>query len=822
MRSLRPPFLAFLSLLVCAGVQAQNLGFDLVGPPVDVKVERAGRTLTIAEVPSLKPGDRLWLHPDFPGSQSVHYLLVVAFLRGTTNPPPPEWFTKAETWDKAVQQEGIYVTVPKEAQQALIFLAPQATGDFSSLRTAVRGRPGAFVRSSQDLQQASFDRARIERYINEVKATSETNPGELQHRSAALAHSLKIKLDERCFDKPLEQQYSCLTHNPDHLILDDASSQSMLARVTNGATADLMNQISYSRLGGGGAYSAYIGAIIDFGRIMGSLHTAQYQYIPALAVPRGDSLSLRLNNPPSFRKPQSVLVVALPPVQSTQAPILRSLQSDEDYCLSDSSLVLPTESSPILFATQYAHDLSLRVRDAAGQIAEVPVSADPTRGGFVLDKPLESVDRLQSEFTGTIHGMWGFDPFEGPEFRLHVAKSEKWSILPSDRTALVVGRDDLLHVEGRNTSCVQEVRLVEPSGHSNPLHWKRSKPRTLEIKVPLGESEPGTVNISISQFGVVQPNVVTAQSYQEAAQFDGFEMNAGDGSGTLRGKRLDEVKYLDLHGIRFTANELTRHTDHDELTLKTTGSTDALRVGKESARVVLKDGRSFDLPASVSAPRPRVTLISRATQNDSDASRTIQLGSTDDLPSNGRIAFSLKSVAPDTFAHGEKIEVAAVDGSFRTVLSMSEGTLVLQDSRTAIGTIDPQRVFGQSAFGPLQLRAVSPDGTPGDWIPLGVLVRLPDLTQISCPRIRSAPCVLRGNNLFLIAVVSADPDFETSSAVPDGFTGQELQIARPTTGTIFLTLRDDPGVKNMANIPLNTDKPASRSDTRSAQSKKSE
>jgi hypothetical protein len=346
--------LSFFSFLFLTAIAAssQNLGFDLVGPPVHVKVERAGRTLPISEVPSLQPEDRLWLHPNFPDTQSVHYVLVVAFLRGTTNPPPDEWFTKAETWQKSVREEGVYVTVPKEAQQALIFLAPQATGDFGSLRAAVRGRPGAFVRSSQDLQQAGFDRARIERYVNEVKSISENKPAELQQRSALLAHNLKIKLDERCFDKPVEQQYTCLTHNADQLILDDANSQTMLARVSNGATADLMNQISYSRLAGGGAYSAYIGAIIDFGRIMGSLHTAQYQYIPALALPRGDSLSLRLNNPPSFRKPQSVIVVALPAVQPVPPPKLSALETNKSHCLGDPSLVLPIEAPPVLFATQ--------------------------------------------------------------------------------------------------------------------------------------------------------------------------------------------------------------------------------------------------------------------------------------------------------------------------------------------------------------------------------------------------------------------------------------------------------------------------------------
>src|SRR5262249_7762712 len=86
--------------------------FDLPGPQVEVKVTRAGKTLPISQVPTLQSGDRVWIHPVFPPDASVHYLLVVAFLRGVTNPPPEEWFIKAETWTRRMREEGIVVTVP--------------------------------------------------------------------------------------------------------------------------------------------------------------------------------------------------------------------------------------------------------------------------------------------------------------------------------------------------------------------------------------------------------------------------------------------------------------------------------------------------------------------------------------------------------------------------------------------------------------------------------------------------------------------------------------------------------------------------------------
>src|ERR1700744_150183 len=101
---------------------AVDARFDLIGPRVNVRVTRNGVTLPIAEVPNLQPGDRIWLHPDLPPTQSVKYLLICVFLRGSTNPPPDDWFTRIETWQKDVREEGVFVTVPKEAQQDVLFL----------------------------------------------------------------------------------------------------------------------------------------------------------------------------------------------------------------------------------------------------------------------------------------------------------------------------------------------------------------------------------------------------------------------------------------------------------------------------------------------------------------------------------------------------------------------------------------------------------------------------------------------------------------------------------------------------------------------------
>ena len=144
-KGMRRYLFVFLGLVLWSGLRANAQAFDLAGPKVDVHVKRGDVTLPIGEVPNLQVNDRLWIHPDFPESQSARYILIVAFLRGATNPPPPEWFTKVETWNKQIRDEGVFVTVPQEAQQAIVFLAPETGGDFNTLRNAVRGRPGTFV-----------------------------------------------------------------------------------------------------------------------------------------------------------------------------------------------------------------------------------------------------------------------------------------------------------------------------------------------------------------------------------------------------------------------------------------------------------------------------------------------------------------------------------------------------------------------------------------------------------------------------------------------------------------------------------------------------
>jgi hypothetical protein len=787
--------------LVSTELFADGPAFDLSGPKVDMRVKRGEVTLPIGQVANLLPGDRLWIHPDFPESQSAHYVLIVAFLRGATNPPPQEWFTRVETWTREVRDEGVFVNVPKEAQQALLFLAPETGGDFSTLRAAVRDRPGVFIRAVQDLQVANWDRMRLDTYLAEVKVSSHTDPKSLKAHTEMAARSLGIKLEHECFDKPTEQQAPCLMQNTEGLVLDDTNAQSMVSQLASGSTMDLMNQLSYSQIGKSGAYSPYVGAIVDTAKILGSLHTAHFQYIPALSLPTKDTLNLRLNVPPSFRNPKSVVVVALPPVGAVKFPPLHPVNTAESFCAQKPNLVLLAEGAPLVFATQLASELVLRIETKNGPV-DLPVKADASQGGLLLAHPAPALP--EGDLTGVLRGKWGFDDWEGPHFHLRAALASKWNVVAADQSALVVGHEATLHIEGENLVCVDRIEQQMATGASLKLVWKSPKPAQLEVTVPMKNAVPGPVQFEIYQFGLEKPDLLPLSIYTEAPVLESLTLSAGDAVAFLKGKQLDEVARVSLNAVTWTPSAPSYTPDADELTMKSDSSTDGFGPGKPyTASVQLKDGRLLHVTVSVKPPHPRVTLLSKGTQDVVSATPSpVNLSSPDDLPVDQRLVFFLRSQIPETFPRDEKIEVAAADGSFHTVLELANGSLMLEDAKTALGIVEPLSRFGSSAFGPLRIRAVSANGVTGDWLALGTLVRLPGFKELHCPRRVSKPCTLTGTNLFLATSIAATPEFGNAVKVPPEFTGTQLRVPQPVNGVIYLKLRDDPQTVQTLTLPV--------------------
>ncbi len=770
-----------------------------------MKVTRGGRTLPISQVPNLKAGDRIWLHPNFPESQTARYLMIPTFLQGSTNPPPEKWFTRAETWNGKIREEGIYVNVPPSAEQTLLFLAPETGGDFTTLRSNVRSKPGVFVRASQDLNQASLDRARSTAYITAITRISETEPANLQEKSRLLARSLDIKVDDACFKKPEAQQLACLTQSDSVVVLDDGHTQSTVAALTSGASADLIGQLSSSPMAGAGVYSPYVGAIVDVVRIMDGIHTAQYQYIPALGQTEGEELNLKLNSPPSFTNPKSVLTVGLPAVAPVQVPPLRAIDPDRIYCATARSFVLPVDNAPLVYATALGHDYGLRILRTKGDPLDLPAHPVAESGGFLVEISPTEIASLDPEMVGVLHGYWGFEPFDGPSFHLATARAGTWSPLGgADPESLVVGREDTLLLQAHSAACVDDVSVEEPDGRILKASYKLIKDDELQVQLPLQDAAPGRITVMLRQAGLPSPDQVHVQAYPEAAHLRSFTIHAGDQTGILEGSQLDEVSKFSILGVAFVPQELSRKQGGEELVLKASGSAAALEAGQTvTAKVVLKDGRKLDLVTTIERARPKVTLVGKSFQLGPSAGPTpIHLSNQDELPQDSILTFVLRAEVPAEWSRTQKLEVGAADGEFGVSLSVEDGSLTLQDESTVLATLNPLKSFGPSAFGALRFRAVGDDGAVGDWQPLGALVRIPTLKEVRCPPVPDRPCSLIGTDLFLLESVAATSSFRNPVEVPLGFAAPALEIPRPDGTLLFLRLRDDPKATNLVSLPV--------------------
>ena len=802
--------------------------FDLVGPKVDVRVQRGGVTLPIAQVPNLMVGDKIWVKADLPSTQSNHLLLIVAFLRGTTNEPPEDWFHEIDTWDKKTA-EGTTITVPQGAEQALMFIAPETGGDFKTLRGAVRGRPGLFIRADAALNEASFEQLRIQRYLAAMKQVDSKDPKVIADRSAKLAETLALKPNPDCFKQPVDQQVTCLTVSSVPVLMNDGHEMGVAEALSSGTVSDLANNASYTSQMGAGLYSAYVGTIVDVVHLVSLLKTAQYQYIPGLAFPDESTLNLKLNAPPSFVNPKTVIVIALPAVQAAKLPPLKPHNADEVACLKNPKMTMQIEGAPLVFSTSLAHDLALHL-NRTGAPTDLPLRADAFEGGLVLAseperKPLDDSmakvnDAVKSQgkagsatdlvISGTVEGFWGFDHFVGPTLTLQQVNGKDWSVVGDPQ--LMSGKDNKLTLKGDGAACVEHIALSPAAGSEDAkdvdVKYEPAKSDggklqkdTLALDVSLKSVKPGGYSLGIKQYGDENQDRVPLTAYSAEIKLDTVMIHAGDKAAVLRGKGLGSVVSVEMDGQTFMpaggSNDATLHLEAKAGVAAKDG---------EEAKAKLKDGRVLTVKVAAEAARPALMLVSmNASAAEGGGTLPVVLGGKDEIPLHGKLTFVVTT--KEVFPRTQKVEVATAAGEVKTSLSLEDNNLVLQDEHTAVATLDPLKAFGQSAFGPLAMRPVAADGTTGDWTRLGVLVRTPEISAVHCANADAVTCTVDGNKLFLVQSFGAAKDFAKSTDVPSGFAQGELAVPTPADGaTLYLKLRDDPGTIAMVKLPTPLEK----------------
>jgi hypothetical protein len=304
---------------------------------------------------------------------------------------------------------------------------------------------------------------------------------------------------------------------------------------------------------------------------------------------------------------------------------------------------------------------------------------------------------------------------------------------------------------------------------------------------------------------------LSVQSFAEPGRFDGFAIHSGDAQGLLTGSRLDEVASLSLRNVVFAPGELSRQAAGDELPMTAKDPEAAAQLKAErgvAAKVTLKDGRVMSVTANVEGARPKVALIGKSVQASAlSGDSNIQLADPSELPQDATMVFSIRAQIPAVFGRDESVDVATVDDAFNTSLSLTNGGLALENSRVAVATFSPAKVFGPSAYGPLKYR-INAKGATGDWQPLANLVRLPMLKAIDCPATPELACKLSGSRLYLIDSVSADAQFSKPVVVPDGFLGVAMPVPHPLNGTLYLKLRDNPQIVNPTALAVQAIPPA--------------
>ena len=335
------------------------------------------------------------------------------------------------------------------------------------------------------------------------------------------------------------------------------------------------------------------------------------------------------------------------------------------------------EGAPLAYSTHYAHDMTLRVKGADGKTFELPVKADAEKGGFIADTSGVDPAELGASVDGSLHGYWGFQPFDGPSFHLQTPRAATWKLSDEDLQALVVGRDDTVRLDGDAASCVEGMTLQKASGETQTVAWKEVAPDRLSAVLPLADAEPGHMTLLVRQYGMKDATPVQLQAFNQAGRLEKLAYHLGDRVAELRGSRLDEVAGLTLSGVAFAPGELSSRGGDDTLSLATADAAGLakLKPGQTlTAKVALKDGRTVNLRTTISAPRPQVALIGKSVQADPTAGgATIKLGDPDELPQGSQLTFSVGVQPPAKFDGHETLELATADGAAATTLSPSSG-----------------------------------------------------------------------------------------------------------------------------------------------------
>src|SRR5262249_23138690 len=146
-----------------------------------------------------------------------------------------------------------------------------------------------------------------------------------------------------------------------------------------------------------------------------------------------------------------------------------------------------------------------------GKDIKLPVKADASSGGLLVDTHSTESMTLDPQLTGTLRGFWGFEPYEGPKFHLRTSRPGQWTIPASDQSALIVGREDTLRIQSDAAVCVDDVKIRDAQGNEIKTTWKATKPDEVELKVAMKDRAAGPLTAQVRQYGLKKADEVKLQ-----------------------------------------------------------------------------------------------------------------------------------------------------------------------------------------------------------------------------------------------------------------------------------------------------------------------
>ena len=140
---------------------------------------------------------------------------------------------------------------------------------------------------------------------------------------------------------------------------------------------------------------------------------------------------------------------------------------------------------------------SLRVTGRDGKAVELPVRPTRSAGGFVVGHVgFGGGLRLGDSRAGVAARLLGIRRVHRTRaFSCATRAPQTWALASGDEAALIVGREDTVHLRADSVSCVERIMLKDPAGKEMKTEWKAVKPDEVELKLPLQDAQPGAMTL---------------------------------------------------------------------------------------------------------------------------------------------------------------------------------------------------------------------------------------------------------------------------------------------------------------------------------------